>query len=417
MGIIIRKEYYKFKIFMFIYWLMMVSTVGMYTMYIADAGFSKKEISIAVSIFTFSTFIGRNLIGYLADRFKSVKKILFISIIIGAIATIALLFSKDRWVINIIILLWGIFFNGSVPLSEAWYIEVLKENGDQNKFGTIRGFGSIGYSLSAILLGLLLEKFGWDIYAWYILISVCFLLLSILWIAESKEVKFYKAAGGKRDKGDVSVKEGLAQIIKIRPLMYILIILFMYFFVVKGIYVYLGVLVSDSGGGPLSLGFAYFFDSTPELISFFLTSRLLRKYHSKNLIFAAIILQIARLLLILVFSSSLAIILMGTLSGLAYGLIAAVYKTYIYELAPEKYKVSCLGLGESVIGLSGVVSAPFFGFMIINFGTYASIAVGLAIGTAAALILAGNIFKKSGRQGENHGITNNMEPPLKQLKK
>jgi MFS transporter, PPP family, 3-phenylpropionic acid transporter len=102
--------------------------------------------------------------------------------------------------------------------------------------------------------------------------------------------------------------------------------------------------------------------------------------------------------LILVFNSSLAIMLLGILSGFAYGLLASSYKTYIYELAPEKYKISCLSLSESIIGLSGVISAPVFGFVIMKFGGYASIAMGLGIDVAAALYIAGTMYKERERQ-------------------
>lgn len=395
----IKSEYNKFRIFMFAYWAMMLSVVGMYTLYIVEIGFSKMQISIAVSIFTISSLIGQNFLGYLADRFKCVKKILFISISVGSIAAAALILSKQSWFINILIFIWGMFLYGTVPLSEAWFIAVLKTNGHQNEFGKIRGLGSIGYGLSGVFLGLLLKSFGWSIYVWYILISSCFVLLTIFLMSENKRIEFYNASGGnKEDNGNISFKEALTQIIQIKPLRFILVILFMYNFVVKGIYIYLGVLVSDSGGGPLSLGFTYFFDASPEIISFFFAARLLRKYQSKTLIFAAFILQIVRLLLILVFNSPLSIILLGSMSGLAYGLLAAAYKTYIYELAPEKYKISCLSLSESIIGLSTVICAPVFGFIIMKFGTYISIAMGLIIDVAIALILAGNILKERERQ-------------------
>ena len=399
MGIGIKTEYNKFRIFMVAYWAMMLSVTGMYTMYIVQAGFSKKEISIAVMIFTFSSLIGQNLIGYLADRFKCVKKILFISISIGIIVTATLIFSRQSLYINILIFLWGFFLYGTVPLSEAWYIKVLKTNGDQKDFGKIRGFGSIGYGISGVILGLLLQNFGWSIYSWYIIISACFVLLVILMMSESKGIALYKVSGDhKGDIGNISLKEALYEIIGIKPLRLIIIIVFIYSFVAKGIYSYLGVLVSDFGGGALNLGLAYFFDATPEVITFFLTTRLLSKYRSKGLIFAAFILQIVRLSLILVFNSPLSIILLGSLSGFAYGLLASAYKTYIYELAPEKYKISCLSLSESIIGLSGVISAIVFGFVIMKFGGYTSIAMGLAIDIAAALFLAGNLLKERERE-------------------
>ena len=380
---------------MFVYWAMMLSIAGMYTMYIVQAGFSRKEISIAVTLFTVSSLVGQSIIGYIADRFKFVKKILLISISAGIIATAALIFTKENWCIYIMISLWGLFLYGTIPLSEAWYIEALKANGTQNDFGKIRGFGSVGYGISGVLLGLLLQNIGWSIYFWYIFLSACFVLLAILMMADNKGIALYKGSDGRKgDSGDISFKSALHEIVRIKSLRFIIIIVFIYNFVMKGIYSYLGVLVSDFGGGPLSLGLTYFFDATPEVVTFFLTTRLLSKYRSKELIFTAFILQIVRLSLILVFNSSLSIILLGSLSGFAYGLLATAYKTYIYELAPDKYKISCLSLSESIIGLAGVFSAPVFGFIIMKFGGYTSIVIGLSIVMAAAVFMALNIYSE-----------------------
>ena len=374
---------------------MMLSMSGMYTMYIIQAGFSKAEISITVSIFTFSSLIGQYIIGYITDRFKCVKKILFISIFISLIGTTALIFLKEGWTINILVLLWGFFAYGTVPISEAWYIDVLKANGDQKIFGRIRGFGSIGFGISGMLLGFLLQSFGWSIYKWYIITSVFLVLLLILTMEDNKELKLYKGiGGGKGDEANISLKEAFREIIKNKPLKSIIIVLFTFTFVVKGIYSYLGVIVSDSGGGSLSYGLTLFFDASPEIITFFLASKLLARYRNKGLIFAAFILQIIRLSLILVFNSPTAIMLLGILSGFSFGLLASSYKTYIYDLAPEKYKISCLGLSESIIGFSAVLSVPIFGFIVMKFGGYASIAVGLAINIIAAFILARSLRTK-----------------------
>lgn len=354
-------------------------------MYIAEIGFTKKQISIAVTIFTLSSFVGQNFLGYLADRLKCIKKLLILSNIVGIFVSIALNFSDKIWFMGILISLWGFFLSGTVPLSEAWYLGVLKANGDDKEFGAIRGMGSIGYGLSGILIGLLLTQYGWEIYSWYITISTCITLLIILLIDEEND-------GASIQKENVSVRGALEQIIKIRPLRSVVIIVFVYSFVLRGIYSYLGVLVMDFGGGPLSLGFAYFFDATPELITFTLTTRLLSKYQNKDLIFAAFIIQIIRLSSILVFNSPIAIIVLGTLSGFAFGLLATAYKTFIYEVAPDKYKVSCLSLSESIIGLSGVISAPVFGFLFVKFDGHIAIAIGLSIYILMAIILGIRLY-------------------------
>lgn len=124
------------------------------------------------------------------------------------------------------------------------------------------------------------------------------------------------------------------------------------------------------------------------------TVRLIKKNNSKRLIFAAFILQIMRLSLILIFNSSVAIILAGILSGLAYGLIVTAYKTYIYEMAPDKCKISCLGLSESIFSLSGIISVPVFGFILMRFGASASILLGLFVNLIGIGIIISDIYRE-----------------------
>ncbi len=394
MAIIINIIYNKFRVFVFSYWALMLSISGMYTMYILEIGFTKKEISFAVSIFTISTLIGQNLIGFVADRYKCTKRILLISICIGVAAAVSMALSKQVVFINSMIGIWGFFLFGTVPLSEAWYIKVLKRHNKENDYGKIRGLGSIGYALSGVFLGYLLQTFGWGIYVFYIIISTCFLFISIFLLTANKNSSSNSAVADKNDtKAQISIKEGLSQILAIKPLRSMILILFFYYFVVKGIYSYLGVLLSDSGGGPFSLGVAYFFDAAPEIISFFLAARLLTRFKSQGLIFISFLIQIIRLTLILIFSNTLVIMLLGMLSGLAYGMQSAAYKTYIYKLAPEKYKVSCLSISESIISLSGVISAPIFGAVIMRYGTYSAIGLGLVIDIIVAIIVAINLLR------------------------
>lgn len=388
---------------MFAYWAMMLGVLGMYTMYIVEEGFSKMEISITVSVMTFSALTGQNFIGFLADRFGHVKRILLSTVSVGIVISLALIFVSRHWHVYILICLWGFFVAGTVPLCEAWCIGILKAGGEQSNFGKVRGFGSIGYAITGVILGFLLQNIGWHIYHWYVLLSVCMTLACICLISENGGAGLPKRTGVRNGAaGTVSFGEALAQIIRIKPLKSTIIIVFVYTFVVRGIYSYLGVLVSDFGGGPLSLGLTYFFDAGPEIVTFFLTAWLLRRFHSKWLIFASFVLQIIRLSLILVFNSSLAIILLGVLSGFAYGLLASSYKTYIYELAPEKYKISCLSLSESIIGLSGVISAPVFGFALMKFGGYATIAAGLVIDITAALYILATAYRDRQHKEENH---------------
>jgi MFS transporter, PPP family, 3-phenylpropionic acid transporter len=393
-GIIIRKDINKFRVFMFIFWAMILGMAGMYTMYLAQLGFSKKEVSICVTLYTVSGIIGQSFVGYLVDKYKSIRKIMFLVISTGLLVATGLVFAKVNWQIYLLISMWAFFISGSIPLSDTWCIDTLKFYGEQRNFGKIRGFGSIGYGLAGSFFGLLLQRFGWKIYNWYLIIGVLSTLLVIYMMKDSHRIDFNEKHEANNRQENISIGEALWEIFKIRPLILTIGIIFIYTFVVRGIYSYLGVLIGDYGGGAASLGFTYFFDATPEVVTFFLASKLIKKFKSKGVIFAAFLLQIVRLSVILIFNNAMAVILMGVLSGFAYGLIASSYKTYIYELSPAKYRVTCISLSESIIGISGIISAPVFGFIFTKFGTNAAIAFGLIIYVLLAIIMGGNLFSE-----------------------
>jgi MFS transporter, PPP family, 3-phenylpropionic acid transporter len=371
---------------MFIYWGMVLSIAGMYTMYISQIGFDKKEIGIAVTLYSVSILIGQSFLGYLADKFRCIKRIMLSSISVGLIIAAGLPFARSNWQVCVLITMWGFFIVGTAPLVDTWCISTLKAYNEQNNFGKIRGFGSVGYGLSGAFLGLLLSKFGWNIYYPYIAAVVMFALI-IIYMNDDKHIENIRDQSSK-----VSVKEALVQIFRIRPLIVMIIIVFMYNFVYRGIYSYLGILVKDYGGGALSLGLTYFFDATPEVVTFFLTARLLKKYKNKSLIFVAFLLQAIRLTVIYIFNNAAAVMFMGILSGFAFGLMTASYKTYIYELAPEKYKASCLSLSDTIVGFSSIICAPVFGFLFAKFGTNATIAFALIIDIIMASIMLINML-------------------------
>lgn len=388
------REINRFRVFTFMYWAMMVSVMGMYTMYEIQIGFTKQQISISATIYTIASLVGQSFIGYLVDKFRTIKIIMVVCIGLGIIVAAGITMTNVAWHIYILMFIWGFFVSGTSPLTELWTIDILKKYKAEKNFGRIRGFGSVGYGVSGALIGILLDNFGWRIYSGYIVLSIAATLIVAFFIEDTPKESMNHENKGSQDKSEISAREALGMVFKIRPLLVIVLIMFAYSFVMKGIYSYLGVMVSDMGGGLTSLGFTYFFDACPEIITFFLTGKLLKKFHSKNIIFAAFFLQLIRLTVILIFQSAAAVIFMGIFSGLAFGLVQASYRTYAYELAPEKYRASCLATADSIIGISAIVSAPVFGFVFTELGTNAAIIFGLFIYIVAVLVIMKDIILK-----------------------
>lgn len=373
----------------------MLSVSGMYTMYIAQLGFSKKEVSITVTLYTFASLIGRIFIGYISDKLKSPRKMMAICVSLGLVVAAGINVFTLHWQIDLLFCIWGFFVFSTFPISEGWCMANLKARNEERNFGKIRGFGSIGYGLSGPAIGLLIGNFGWRIYKWYMIAGIIIILIIIYYMKDNVVSAADKDKVNNNDGEKITIKEAFFEIIKIKELFIIIAIVFMYSFVLSGIYSYLALIVADFGGTVISLGFTYFFDATPEIFTFFLSSKLLKKYKCKSLIFVAFVLQVVRLTIILVLNNAKAVIFMGVFSGFAYGLLASSYKTYVYELAPAKYKSSCLSLAETIIGTSGIASAPIFGFIFASFGTHTAILSGLIMYIILVFILlADSLFSK-----------------------
>jgi MFS transporter, PPP family, 3-phenylpropionic acid transporter len=75
-------------------------------------------------------------------------------------------------------------------------------------------------------------------------------------------------------------------------------------------------------------------------------------------------------------------------------LVAAPYKSYIFNLAPAKYKAGCLSLAEAIIGLAAIISAPIFGSVFAKYGTNSTILFGLIINIVASIVMLKGILSK-----------------------
>ncbi len=408
-----KSDFAKSRFFMAVYWGMLLCMTGISTLFMLRNGFSRLEVSLAVSGYALFALVGQNVLGFMADRVGNVRRIMLVSISAGLLIAYALSIAVEHWQMLALIWSWAFFLTGTVPLADAWVIGMLKKTGSQRRFGEIRGLGSIGYAISGVALGFILEKIGWDYYYWYIASSVLITLLSIFIIKDDNSIALYKVTGDKtvEKKGEetgrggsrsgIKIGEVFRAIIRIRELRNIIIIMFMYIFFVRGIYSYLAVMISDLGGGAINLGYTYFFDAAPEIVTFFLASKLLARFEGRWLILAALLLQVLRLVLIFILNNTLSIILLGALGGFSYGLIASAYKTQIYELAPARFKISCVSLSESLIGLAGLCSVPVFGFVIAEYGGRYSVGIGLGLAViTVAFILKTQGFGRKSRLNE-----------------
>lgn len=127
-------------------------------LYLQFKGLSGSEIGWVLAIGPLASIFAQPIFGYLSDKFKTVKWVLFICII-GLLIGSTLFFQMNTLVS--IILMGAVFYFFTTPIGALGDSLAQRRADDLNvSFGTIRTWGSIGFATSALIVGAVLDYFG-----------------------------------------------------------------------------------------------------------------------------------------------------------------------------------------------------------------------------------------------------------------
>ncbi|MDF2726286.1 MAG: transporter [Paenibacillus sp.] len=127
-------------------------------LYLVGKGYSSQEVGLFMMIGPFAAVFAQPLFGYLSDRFQTLKKIILPLWILGLVASFGLFAVTGFSSTFIFSLLVYLFILPSIPLLDSLNIKATHTHGVS--YGSIRLWGSIGFSSMALASGLLLPFIG-----------------------------------------------------------------------------------------------------------------------------------------------------------------------------------------------------------------------------------------------------------------
>jgi MFS transporter, PPP family, 3-phenylpropionic acid transporter len=165
-----------FRISLFIFLLFSTySAVGLFLpVYFQSIGLSSSQIGLVIACGSLISIFAQPFWGFVSDKKKAVKPVLLI-LLISALCISAGLFSVRLLLLIVVFYAAFMFFNSaSAPLTESLCISYSYEN--NKPYGRIRLWGEIGVGLSALSLGLLVERLGlaylWHMYAFLMILAI-----------------------------------------------------------------------------------------------------------------------------------------------------------------------------------------------------------------------------------------------------
>lgn len=175
--------YWRLSGFYFFYFITLGILIPYWGLYLQWQGFSAREIGELTAIILASRIIAPNIWGWIADRSNKRMPIIRFASFVATLA-FSMLFLGDSYLwIATVMLLFSFFWNAALPQFE---VVTLQHLGNQSHhYSKIRLWGSIGFIITVIALGWLLEVFDESLIPYTIIFSLAAIWFISLTVPES----------------------------------------------------------------------------------------------------------------------------------------------------------------------------------------------------------------------------------------
>ena len=156
--------YSRLSSFYFCYYFFVGLFVPYLWIYLKSLSFNALQIGALLSLFQISSIFAPNVLGWVADQSGEYIKLIKISSFFGFIIFMGIFWSNTFVNIFIVMMAMSIFTSSTLPLAESLTLAHLKANKADSKYSHIRLWGSIGFIVAALSLGIMIDYYGCLLY-------------------------------------------------------------------------------------------------------------------------------------------------------------------------------------------------------------------------------------------------------------
>ena len=372
--------YTRLSSFYFCYYFFVGLFVPYWGIYLKSLSFNALQIGTLLSLFQISRIFAPNLLGWIADRSGEYIKWIKISSFFGFIIFTGIFWSNTFISIFFIMMAMSIFTSSTLPLAESLTLTHLKANKADSKYSHIRLWGSIGFIVAAILLGIMIDSLGERslIYALLITQLTIFFLAFIL---PDKKVTFIE-----------NNKRPIWPILRRREVIVLLLSCALMVSSHGLLYNFYSIFLEQQGYSGTTIGLLWSVGVVFEILIFLLMPKILSNFTLKAVLLISLGFAVIRFFLIGAYVDSIIILVIaqimhaatfGSFHVASIQLIAHFFYNEHQARGQSLYNSITYGIGGAIGGVGGgymiqysgmantfMLSAilPFIGFLVLILG-------------------------------------------------
>ncbi len=348
--------YWRLSGFYFFYFASLGVFVPYWGLYLQWQGFSAQEIGELTAIFLGARIVAPNIWGWIADHHGQRMRIVRAASFIGTLVFSAILLNNSYLWIAIVMLIFSLFWNATLPQFEANTLQHLGNK--SHHYSKIRLWGSIGFILSVSILGILFETISIEAMPIALIITMTGIWLMSLTVPES---------AAQHLKSD---HQPLTHLLKQPSVLAFFAICFLTLLSHGPYYTFYTIYLEQHGYGRTLIGQLWALGVIAEIIVFLLMHRWLPRYGIRVVLIISLILSTLRWLLIGFFPDSLALLFFAQiLHAASFGSFHAVAITWVHQHFTGKNQARGQALYSSIgFGAGGVLGSLLSGYFWVSPG-------------------------------------------------
>ncbi|MFC0332279.1 MFS transporter [Paenibacillus sepulcri] len=340
------------------FWLYAASGVAtpFLPLYFAEKGYSSSQIGAMLMAGPLIAIFFQPIWGYVSDRMQTVKKVVFLLWILTILFSIGLFVSEAYAMTFMFIILMYVFFQPSFPLLDSITIQAVERRGAT--YGSIRLFGSLGFTAIAVAGGYILEAMGGIQQLGYLFWGVWIIPILLLFRLKDEPAE-----------GERMTLRSIQGIFGNKSFLLFLLLVFVITIPHRMNDAMFGLYMKENGASDTQVGWGFALSAIVELPAFLLLSRYLKRIHEFVLIGIVGILYSIRWLFYAWASEPWQILLLQAGASVTFAIfwISAVH--YTVRVLPRQLGATGQSLLAMVfLGLAGMTGATVGGWLNDNYG-------------------------------------------------
>jgi len=359
----------------FIYFSIIGFFLPYFNLYCYHLGFSGYQIGILSSVRSVTLVIFALSWGSLADRRGIRQPIYIVCAIVSTLVWAFYFYTRQFIPMLVVTFFYGVFFSPLISFLEAATIEYLGEG--RRRYGRLRVWGSIGFILTVVAVGRVIEQTSVNIILGCILVGSGVLTLSAFGLP---------SAAGRRKSPLFSSQ---ARFLLSRRVLVFLVCAVLMLISHGAYYGFFSIHLEDLGYSPLFIGVAWALAAIAEIFVMAKSEAIFGRFDLEKVLLFSLVAAALRWGLLSFATSATAILLTQVLHAVTYGAFHIASVLYMDQLSPGESKTLGQAVNNSLTyGLGLMIGYFISGGLYENFGGFS-----LFLFSALVAVVAAGVFR------------------------